>query len=229
MAESPHSLVEAAKALDKFAQNDLTQRIAKLEDSYRNANAENCMAANHAQAIDTSLLTFALLFKQTAGQLNVVIHAAGILLSLPHILEKGEYVHSLSLGAGNTGKSFDLETNLSVAEFKFIQWKGADTVRQNSLFKDFYLLAEADTDKRRKLYVIDDTLPLKFLRGGRSIMSAMSQHSRLRTEFQKLYGDRFTRVCEYYEYRRALVTVIDLKKIVPFPLVFSEDAMPSPQ
>jgi hypothetical protein len=229
VAESSHSLVEAAKALDKFARNDLTQRIAKLEDLYCNANAEKCMAANQAQAIDTSLLTFALLFKQTAGQLNVIIHAAGILLSLPYVLEKGEYVHSLSLGAGNTGKLFDLVTSLSIAEFKFIQWRGADTVRQNSLFKDFYLLAEANTDKRRKLYVVDDTLPLKFFRSGRNIMSAMSQHSRLGAQFQKRYGDRFTRVCEYYEYRRELVTVIDLKKIVPFPLIFSEDAMPSLQ
>jgi hypothetical protein len=62
--------------------------------------------------------------KRLAGQINVVIHSLGILLCLPHILEVGEQVEKVSLGAGNTGREFDLETNYRVAEFKFVHWRG---------------------------------------------------------------------------------------------------------
>ena len=52
-----------------------------------------------------------------AGQVNVVIHALGILISLPYLLEDDEEIQSLSLGAGNTGRRYDLETDRRVAEF----------------------------------------------------------------------------------------------------------------
>ena len=52
--------------------------------------------------------------KRLAGQINVTIHALGILMCLPHILEPDERVESVSLGAGNTGRDFDLETNVRV-------------------------------------------------------------------------------------------------------------------
>jgi hypothetical protein len=76
---------------------------------------------------------------------NVAIHALGILLALPEILEVlevGEVVEELSLGAGNTGRAFDLVTNVRVAEFKFIKWRGgAEAIRQNGLFVDVFHLA----------------------------------------------------------------------------------------
>jgi len=54
-------------------------------------------------------------------------------------LQSGEVVEQLSLGAGNSGKSFDLTTNQRVAEFKFIQWKGgSESARKREFFKDFY-------------------------------------------------------------------------------------------
>jgi hypothetical protein len=58
--------------------------------------------------------------KRLAGQINVFIHATGILLCLPHILEPGESVEHVSLGAGNTGRECDLESNYRITEFKFI-------------------------------------------------------------------------------------------------------------
>ena len=42
----------------------------------------------------------ALLVKRSAGQINVIVHAVGILVALPKILEPGELVQSLSLAAG---------------------------------------------------------------------------------------------------------------------------------
>ena len=51
----------------------------------------------------------ALLVKRSAGQINVIVHAVGILVALRKILEPGELVQSLSIGAGNTGRAHDLE------------------------------------------------------------------------------------------------------------------------
>ena len=96
--------------------------------------------------------------------------------ALPYILESGETVEYVSLGAGNTGRQFDLETNYRVAEFKFIHWRGgAESIRQNQLFKDFYLLAENETIKRKYLYVLGAKFPLHFLNGGRKLNSVLTQ------------------------------------------------------
>jgi hypothetical protein len=63
-----------------------------------------------------------------------------------------EYV---SLSAGNTKRKFDLEANQRIAEFNFIRWQGgSESIRQNSLFKDFYGLAEQGTQKEKFLYVL---------------------------------------------------------------------------
>jgi hypothetical protein len=51
------------------------------------------------------VLAAAGLVKQMAGQINVVIHALGILLCLPHILRPSEVIDYISLGAGNTGRA----------------------------------------------------------------------------------------------------------------------------
>ena len=56
--------------------------------------------------------------KRSAGQINVIVHAVGILVALPKILEPGELVQSLSLGAGNTGRAHDLETDRRIDEFR---------------------------------------------------------------------------------------------------------------
>lgn len=83
-------------------------------------------------------------------------------LCLPHILEPGELVEYASLGAGNTGRQFDLETNFCVAEFKFINWRGGpESIRQNSIFKDYFLLAEAPTPKRKYLYLLGSGFVLR--------------------------------------------------------------------
>lgn len=66
----------------------------------------------------------------------------------------GEQIESLSLGAGNTGRSHDLEPDRRIAEFEFIEWRGgAESIRQNSLFVDLFNLASSDIDKRKVLYV----------------------------------------------------------------------------
>jgi hypothetical protein len=73
--------------------------------------------------------------KRAAAQIDVVLHALGIIVLLPAILEDDEVVESLSLGAGNSeAQRFDLETSHRVAEFTFIEWKGNDNTRLQKIF-----------------------------------------------------------------------------------------------
>src|ERR1700730_10679303 len=161
-------LSEAVAALQKFGGADLTRTLARIEASLDGATADNCADALSACGADTEVLGAAGLIKQLAGQINVVIHALGILLCLPHILRPGEVIDYVSLGAGNTGRAFDLETSLRIAEFKFIHWQGGpESIRQNSLFKDFYEMAEHETHKEKHLYVLGTMHAEKFLNGGR--------------------------------------------------------------
>ena len=140
----------------------------------------------------------------------------GILTALPEILEENERVEYLSLGAGNTGRQFDLETDRRIAEFKFINWKdGSESIRQNSLFKNFYQLAEAETDKKKCLYVLGLIQSLKFFRGRRALSSVLSRNAVLAESVRSRYGNEFTVVNEYYEAKKELVRIVDLAPVLP--------------
>ncbi|MFN8470239.1 MAG: hypothetical protein U0X20_32090 [Caldilineaceae bacterium] len=210
------TLVQAAEQLQRFEQGSLRGRIAALEQSLHGADGAACAALAPNAGVGPELWAAAQYLKAVAGQINVVVHASGILLALPYLLEEGEVVEALSLGAGNTGVPFDLITDRRVAEFKFTHWRGgAESVRKRELFKDFYLLAEADTPKQRYMYVMDDHIPLKFLRSRSSIASLLSRNNSLWTAFQARYGTRFATVSEYYAYRQATVTIVGLAQVVP--------------
>ena len=130
-------LPSAAAQLKSFTGDSLRTTIANLEKDLRGSPVAEI--PDKVPQIGSDLLEAAVVLKEVAGQVNVLIHAVGILLSLPHILDDGEVVESLSLGAGNTGRDFDLVTDRRLAEFKFIQWRGgAESIRQNSIFKDFF-------------------------------------------------------------------------------------------
>jgi len=210
------SILEAAKAIQQFEKDSLTDQISAIENKLAGADSSVVQSAYPSLGVTSDLLESAITFKRTASQINVLIHAVGILLSLPKILEKDEVVEYLSLGAGNTGRPFDLETNHRIAEFKFINWQGgAESIRQNALFKDFFLLAEYETPKQKYLYVLGKKHPMKFLNGGRSLESVMSRNNKMWSEFQAKYGSRFKKVCEYFEYRKSVVQLVDVAEIVP--------------
>lgn len=216
------SIIDAAKKLQAFEQGVLTDRISVLEKEMNASNLTSCKSKLNSAGIDDSLLVAALTMKRISGQINVIIHALGILLALPKILQRNERVESLSLGAGNSGKDFDVVTNQRVAEFKFIDWKGGpESIRQNSIFKDFFNLAEYETDKERFLYITGIQQPLKFFQGGRALKSVMSLNSKVWKNFQDKYGSRFEKVQNYYKYRKDRVRIVDLNTILPSFLDFS--------
>lgn len=203
-------LTEAISKVKDFKGDWLGDRLATIERECAGCTITTMAPLYPKYRIETTLLEAAIIVKDAARQIDEVIHATGILKFLPNILQADEIIESLSLGAGSTGKRFDLVTNLRIAEFTFTNWKGgSETIRQNRLFQAFYNLAEYATQKKRYLYVLDSSIPLKFLDSGRSIESALS-NPRLRNDFQKKYGTRFVLVREYYNHRKDTVEIVDL-------------------
>lgn len=219
MATSPHAIPkfdEAISALQTFCGPDLTQTIYRIETSLRNATGDTCARAFSASRASSQVLGAAGLIKNIAAQINVVIHAVGILICLPRILQPGEVIEYVSLGAGNTGRAFDLETNQRIAEFKFIRWQGGpESIRQNALFKDFYAMAEHETAKAKFLYLLGTEHVDKFFNGGRAMSSILSRNVKLRHEFKEKFGDRYQTVRDYYLPRKELVEIYDVSPLVP--------------
>lgn len=209
-------LVDAVKNIHEFEKGSLKDRLNKLEKNLEGAGRQSSQYLCEVQNITSILLASAFALKMAAGQIHEIVHAIGILISLPYILGDDECISSISLGAGNTGRAFDLETNYRVAEFKFIQWKGgAESIRQNSIFKDFYLMAESDIPQDRYLYVVGNKYPLKFFNGGRALSSVLSKNLKLWEDLKTRYGKRFSTVGDYYNYRKQSVNIIDILEIVP--------------
>jgi hypothetical protein len=210
------TLSQAVSNLERFANGSLKNRIAGLQSHFLNLDKYSVSSSCDEMGIDVDLLDSALAVKRIAGEINVILHATGILLLLPQILGENEIIEALSLGAGNTGTHFDLETNQRIAEFKFIHWKGHDSIRQNTFFKDYYKLAEAETSKQRFLYVIDKTHPLKFLTGRRALRSVMSKDQGLQEHFSERYGERFSITSDYYSHwPKDWVNIVDIMQLIP--------------
>jgi hypothetical protein len=211
------NLLQVAATLQKFGGTELTVTLARIEADVKGLTASDCPRVLGSAGVNRDVLTAAAALKRLAGQINVSIHAIGILLCLPHILESGEIVDYVSLGAGNTGREFDLETNWRIAEFKFIHWRGGpESIRQNQLFKDFYLLSESPSPKRKYLYVLETKHPLKFFNGKRALStSVLSRNDRLLKQFQAKYGEQFETVRDYFLLHRDRVKIEDVSAWVP--------------
>jgi hypothetical protein len=208
-------LTDAVVALQKFGGEDLTRTLAKIELSLIGTTNESCSNTLSTCGAEDNVLGAAGLIKHLAGQVNVIIHALGILLCLPHLLQPGETIEYASLGAGNTGKAFDLETNQRIAEFKFIRWQGgAEAIRQNALFKDFYLMAEHSSDKQKFLYVLGIEHPLRFFNSGRSLSSVLN-NVKLQNQFFVKFGEKYRTVRDYYVPRKDFVLIRDVSSFVP--------------
>lgn len=177
---------------------------SEIEDSLQNLN------------FDAGIYDAAIEVKKLTSQIDVTIHAWGILSALPSILEPNENIKYLSLGAGNTGKKFDLSTNKRVAEFKFINWRGgAESIRQNGVFKDLCNLVENGDDSRKRcLYVLDTETPLKFFNSRRSMKSILSRNQKFKTEFESKH-ENIEYVNQYYNKFKHMVEIIDIKKHIP--------------
>jgi len=209
------SLNNAFEALAAFQGESLTKSLATIESEIVGATAEDMDSRRASYQVNDELMASALSIKKVAGQINVIIHAAGIISSLESILAPGEIVESVSLGAGNTGKKFDLETNRRIAEYKFINWQGgSESIRQNGLFKDFFELAEYETDKEKYLYVVDTLHPLKFFRGGRALTSVLNKEPGILQRLNEKYGGDVVRVRDYFALNEDQVNIVDVGPLI---------------
>jgi hypothetical protein len=209
------SIESAIEAIGKFQGDSLTNSLSNLEDGIMGFNAKESFEYCSQREIDDNFIASALVIKNVASEINVIIHAAGILHSLKNILTSGEIVQSVSLGAGNAGRKFDLETNFQVAEFKFIDWKGgAESIRQNGIFKDFYELAEYETEKTKNLYVVGTHYPLKFFNGGRALTSILSKQPVVLKAILDKYGTDIKLARDYYGIQKGLVNIIDVSPYI---------------
>ncbi|WP_210334919.1 hypothetical protein [Mesorhizobium mediterraneum] len=201
---------EVVALVSGFTGADLTKTLGGIEASVRGLGAADCMQFLESAGAGREVLGAAAEMKRLAGQINVTIHALGILLCLPHLLEPDEKVEYVSLGAGNTGRRFDLETNRRVAEFKFIRWRGGpEAIRQNSIFKDYFLLADHVTQKRKYLYLLGTDHALAFLSGGRALNSVLSRNETVRSIFAERFGARYRTVGEYFADHSDAVAIED--------------------
>jgi hypothetical protein len=209
------ALAAAMAVLERLTKpSGTTAWIGGLERRLEGTQQLSVRSLLEREGIGADTLEAAMQIKRMSGQINVLVHAVGIVNALPYILEPGEVVETLSLGAGNTGRDHDLETDRRVAEFKFTVWRGADTIRQNNLFADLFNLANNPTKRAKYLYVVGKDIPLRFLENRRALSSVLKD-ARLAARFMALHGDRYETVRDFYDIVRDEVQIVDLVGIVP--------------
>jgi len=212
------SIDQSIQAITNFQGLSLTESLSTIETAIIGLNSDQLRTFCASQGIDNTFMLSAASIKKIAGQINVIIHAAGILCSLPSLLKPRETVQSVSLGAGNAGRQFDLETNLRVAEYKFADWQGgAESIRQNGVFNDFYGLAEHQTTKSKHLYVVDCSFPLKFLTGRRALTSVLSRYPTVLQRIKQKYGSDVLKVRDYYNHKKSEVEICDVTPYICCP------------
>jgi hypothetical protein len=209
------SFDKAIETIVRFQGNGLTENLSDIEKRIQHNGLGAINDLCICSGIDDDFLASALEIKKIAGQINIIIHAAGILRSLQSILEPDEKVEYVSLGAGNTGRNFDLETNYRIAEYKFINWKGgAESIRQNGIFNDFFELAEYETEKKKFLYVVGTEFPLKFFKGERKLKSVLTRRPEILSRIISKYGTNIEKVSQYYDLKKDMVSICDLEPII---------------
>jgi hypothetical protein len=193
------SIGNAIEQVQAFKGARLAGTIHLLEQRLSGKNPAEIRQVNKSSIVDLELLLAAAAVKRASAQIDVVIHAAGILHALPFLLDEDEVVESLSIGAANADSDFDLVTDRRLAEFKFIHWQPkGNAVRNKTLFQDFYRLARAETTKDKYLYLLQTDLPLRFLTGSRNILKVLDRNRRLADDFEQRFGDRFQTVGAFY-------------------------------
>jgi hypothetical protein len=186
------ALATAVSALSKFlGKAPLTTQIEGLERALNGATRADIPGSTRSAGITTELLKAAVVARENLGRISDLIHACGMSLALPYILEPSERITKRpSLASGNDrSRPYDLETDRRVAEFKFSVWTGQDAMRKRQTFKDFVHLTLDDSGRRRSLYVLGPK-PLKFLRGTRSTAAwGLDRAPAELVAFEQRYGD----------------------------------------
>jgi hypothetical protein len=215
-AERLDPLSAAVSKLDGFTAGRTPKVwVTELERSVTGVDREAIAGLLMSKRVDNDVLAAAIAIKSFAGQINVLIHALGIMLALTQILSPGERVNAVSLGAGTGDRLYDLETDRRIAEFKFTRWRGQDAVRQRELFADFVALAESADPRKRQLFVAGLVLPAKFLHSNRSIASVCQRRPEVLARIRAHHGDSVKTVAEYAAAHKGEVELVDVAPLLP--------------
>ena len=188
---------DAIESLQGFIGDGLTSTIAAIESNFAGLDGNGANSCLVDVSATHESLAAAAEIKRVSAQIDTTIHAIGILRCLPKMLEAGETIEYVSLGAGNTNRRFDLETDRRVAEFKFINWQGgSESVRQNGLFKDFSNLAEYETEKSRHMCVLGTRHPIAFLTRRRAVASVCQKYP----DLLNLINEKYPTVSVVHQY-----------------------------
>lgn len=210
-------LTQAMTSLGRFMdQAPLTESIAGLEASMDGRQGAGVADVVRDSGLDKTLFAATLTVRAAVGRLNDIIHAAGISLALPELLEPGEtIVNRPSLAAGNDpSRPYDVETDRRVFEFKLSVWTGADAMRKRQTFKDFVTLAADESDRRGCLCVVGDR-PVRFLRGTTSVAGwGLDRSPSTRDLFADRFGSLNQPIGEFVA-RHPEVEIVDLTAAVP--------------
>jgi hypothetical protein len=208
-------LSDAFELIRSFKLPKLKTRIANLETLAVDKTKSELVACLPDHLVSENLLRAAVSVKRAAAEIDTLLHAVGMLICLQELLYDGERVLSVSLGAGNTGKPFDLTTDRRIAEFTFIDWKGGpESARQQKVFKDFFLLVEASTDKQRCLYFLGEKHAPRVFERDTLCLDMLQKDARRREAFAAKYGVAMT-VREYHARHQHLVSLQDLCTVAP--------------
>jgi hypothetical protein len=201
----------------------LKKVVADLEYALNSADSAEVTrvttAAGLGGSVGKSVFEAAVLTRQQLGRLNDLVHAAGISLALPLLLEPGEELSNRpSLAAGNDpSRPFDVETDRRIMEFKFGVWQsGSNAARKRAVFHDLVHLAADQSGRRAELYLVGSQ-PAKFLRTTTSKVSWALNRQAEKT--RELYEDRFGAtdipIPRFTGGPAAHVQLIDLGTVIP--------------
>ncbi len=161
----------------------------------------------------------ALEIKKLSTQIDEIVHASGIILSLPKILLEGEKVEELSLASGSSGEGIDLVTNKRIAEFKFARWQdfNSNGMRKRQVFADLVKLYLNDEHKMKELYVYNADKIIKFFSSEKATWkNVLSKSGHL---IRKLEKHLIIEKAESFSlndiYQASNVKIIDLDIILP--------------
>ncbi|MCH7588826.1 MAG: hypothetical protein IIC78_12460 [Chloroflexi bacterium] len=200
----------------EFRGVSLTRTLAGIEADLLGCYKNDVAGAAEHLSVDSELLLAAAGVKDASAQIDVVIHAVGILYSLPYLLVKSEFIEAISLGAGNAAGEHDLITSRRLAEFKFIRWRTkGNAVREKSVFEDFVKLVMADTTKDKYLYLLDGSKTSKFLSGKSSTVRLLDRSLKLTERYKRRYQNRFPTVGDFYREFANEISMVDLPDVVP--------------
>ena len=190
---------------------ELTEIIANIENRLKDkTDVVDYLKEQNIRA----LFAERLFVKGLSAQIDTYIHAYGILLALPKILDPDEQIVELSLGAGTGGKPFDLVTTKRIAEFKFARWSDhGNAIRQNNIFKDYVQLVLEKSNKIKCIYCYDADKVKHFLEtSGRNLESVFSKNS-----IHKKYPDiqhEYLTVRDFYADYQAEVEIVELENLL---------------